>query len=350
MESIDIVSLIKKLWARKKTFFIVWAVTFGLSLLWILPQPRYYRCNVSLAPEAYGDNVGGVSSLASNFGLNLGGQGTDAIYPQLYPELMQSPEFVVGLFSIRVKTYKDSIDTDYATYLRRYQKKNWLTEPFKKASKAITSLIVRPKNEVVSKDHKIDPFNLTMSEFKMMGRISKKISCSVDQRTDVISISVKDQDRLVCALVADSVRQHLQDFIIMYRTKKARIDVQHYQTLADSCKREYDMSVRKYSNFCDSNRGLILQSKLSERDELENDMQMKYNAYSAMQNQLEAMKVKVQEKTPAFTTLKSATVPLEPAGPRRMIFTAFMLILSTLITSGIILKGEMRKMFVFFKE
>ena len=184
----------------------------------------------------------------------------------------------------------------------------------------------------------------------MMGRISKKISCSVDQRTDVISISVKDQDRLVCALVADSVRQHLQDFIIMYRTKKARIDVQHYQTLADSCKREYDMSVRKYSNFCDSNRGLILQSKLSERDELENDMQMKYNAYSAMQNQLEAMKVKVQEKTPAFTTLKSATVPLEPAGPRRMIFTAFMLILSTLITSGIILKGEMRKMFVFFKE
>ena len=124
MESIDIVSLIKKLWARKKTFFIVWAVTFGLSLLWILPQPRYYRCNVSLAPEAYGDNVGGISSLASNFGLNLGGQGTDAIYPQLYPELMQSPEFVVGLFSIRVKTYKDSIDTDYATYLRRYQKKN----------------------------------------------------------------------------------------------------------------------------------------------------------------------------------------------------------------------------------
>ncbi len=350
MESIDIVSLIKKLWARKKTFFIVWAVTFGLSLLWILPQPRYYRCNVSLAPEAYGDNVGGISSLASNFGLNLGGQGTDAIYPQLYPELMQSPEFVVGLFSIRVKTYKDSIDTDYATYLRRYQKKNWLTEPFKKASRAITSLIVRPKNEVVSKDHKIDPFNLTMSEFKTMGRISKKISCSVDQRTDVISISVKDQDRLVCALVADSVRQHLQDFIIMYRTKKARIDVLHYQTLADSCKREYDMSVRKYSNFCDSNRGLILQSKLSERDELENDMQMKYNAYSAMQNQLEAMKVKVQEKNPAFTTLKSATVPLEPAGPRRMIFTAFMLILSTLITSGIILKGEMRKMFVFFKE
>ena len=89
----------------------------------------------------------------------------------------------------------------------------------------------------------------------------------------------------------------------MYRTKKARIDVQHYQTLADSCKREYDMSVRKYSNFCDSNRGLILQSKLSERDELENDMQMKYNAYSAMQNQLEAMKVKLQDMQQKLQTI-----------------------------------------------
>ncbi len=350
MESLDIISLIRKLWTRKKTFLIVWASTFGLSLLWVLPQPRYYRCNVSLAPEAYGDNVEGISSLASNFGINIGGQGADAIYPQLYPELMQSSEFVVGLFSIRIKTYEGNIDTDYATYLRRYQKKNWLTEPFSKASKAITSLIEHRKKEVISKDHKINPFNLTMSEYRMMNRISKKISCSVDQKTDVITISVKDQDRLVCALVADSVRQHLQDFITTYRTKKARLDVLHYQSLSDSCKREYDMSVQKYSNFCDSNRDLILQSKLSERDELENDMQMKYNAYSAMQNQLEAMKVKVQEKTPAFTTLKSATVPLEPAGPRRMTFTALMLILSTLITSGIILKSEMRKMLVFFKE
>ena len=52
-----------------------------------------------------------------------------------------------------------------------------------------------------------------------------------------------------------------------------------------------------------------------------------------MCTQLEAMKAKLQERTPAFTTLKSATVPIKPAGPKRMIFVAGMLILGTIVTS-----------------
>lgn len=288
--------------------------------------------------------------MASNFGINLGGQGTDAIYPQLYPELFKSPDFIVGLFSIKIRTENDSIEKDYPTYLRKFQKKNWLTEPFKKGMRVLGTLFLPQKKNNVSPNHQTDPFCLTESEYEMMERIGSIISCSVDQKSDVITISVKDQDRLVCALVADSVRQHLQDFIIAYRTKKAKIDVSHYQALVDSYKQEYDESVIKYSRFCDANRNIILQTTISERDNLENDMQMKYNAYSAMQNQLEAAKVKLQEKTPAFTTLQSATVPQRPAGPKRLIFIALMLILSTIITAGVILKSEMRELLVFYKQ
>lgn len=93
-----------------------------------------------------------------------------------------------------------------------------------------------------------------------------------------------------------------------------------------------------------------MQSFLSERDQLENEMQMKYNTYSAMQTQLEAMKVKLQEKTPAFTTLQSATVPQKPAGPKRMLFIVMMLILATMVTSCVVLKNEMHKLLIFYKK
>lgn len=351
MESIDIISIFKKLWAKKKTFFIVWTIVFILSVLWVIPQPRYYNCSVSLAPETIGDNIGGISSIASSFGLNLGSQGSDAIHPLLYPELVESPDFLVELFPIQIKTIDDSIHCDYATYLRKYQKKNWLKAPFLYAMKSITDLFsTKEADTTKAKEKTINAFNLSKQNYDLMKRVEGKIICAVDQRTEVITITVQDQDRLVCALMADSVRQHLQDFIIQYRTKKAKIDVLHYQDLADKAKKEYDKTVNRYSSFCDANQDVNLQSILSKRDQLENDMQMKYNTYSAMQNQLEAMKVKLQEKTPAFTILQSATVPQKPAGPKRMLFVVMMLILATMVTSCVVLKSEMHKLLIFYKK
>lgn len=350
MESIDIISISKKILAKKKLFFIVWVIVFAISTLWIMPQPRYYNCSVSLAPETTGDNMGGITSIASSFGLNLGGSGNDAIHPMLYPELIESPEFLIKLFPIEIKTIDNSINCDYATYLRKHQKSNWLTAPFLYAIKSITKYFSTKKIISPSNEKTINAFNLSEPDYNLMKKIEGNITCAVDQRTEVITISVKDQDRLVCALIADSVRQHLQDFIIQYRTKKAKIDVQHYQKLADKAKKEYDKTVIEYSAFCDANQDVNLQSILSKRDQLENNMQMKYNTYSAMQNQLEAMKVKLQEKTPAFTTLQSATVPQKPAGPKRMLFVVMMLILATMITSCYVLKSEMSKLLVFYKN
>lgn len=62
-------------------------------------------------------------------------------------------------------------------------------------------------------------------------------------------------------------------------------------------------------------------------------MQLKFNAYSAICTQLEAMRAKLQEKTPAFTTLQSASVPVKPAGPKRMFFVIGMTFLTFIVTA-----------------
>ena len=103
--------------------------------------------------------------------------------------------------------------------------------------------------------------------------------------------------------------------------------------LAKEAKKEYDKSVSIYSSFCDSNQDVELQSYISKRDELENEMQLKFNTYSAMRTQLEAMKAKLQEKTPAYTTLQSASVPIKPAGPKRVIFVFGICFIAMIITA-----------------
>ena len=49
--------------------------------------------------------------------------------------------------------------------------------------------------------------------------------------------------------------------------------------------------------------------------------------------QYQMAKAKVQERTPAFTLLKGAAVPIKPAGPKRMLFVAGMCLLAIILLS-----------------
>ncbi|MBO7067096.1 MAG: chain-length determining protein [Bacteroidaceae bacterium] len=320
--------------SKKKSFTKILAITFVLSCLIIFPQPRYYNCEVKLAPE-YGSSTtttGGLGSLAASFGVDLSSmQSSDAIYPLLYPELFESPEFLVPLFNIKVNTLDGKVSTNYHDYLKKHQKKNPLVAPFVKvfdfAKKFFESEDVSNK---VNTGSSINPFHMNKKDFGLMSKITDKVKCMVDKKNNVVSIVVKDQDALVCATLADSIKNHLQNFIINYRTSKARQDVAYYQGLRDSALIEYDDAIVKYSRYCDQHQNVILQSVISERDQLENDMALKLTKYQTVSSQLENAKAKVQEQTPAFTVIKSSTVPVKPAGPKRMIFVACMLILAAL--------------------
>jgi uncharacterized protein involved in exopolysaccharide biosynthesis len=85
-------------------------------------------------------------------------------------------------------------------------------------------------------------------------------------------------------------------------------------------KDEYEKACAAYAKYVDSHRDIILQAYISERDQLENNMQLKLNTYNAMLTQAQNAKAKIQENTPAFTVLENAVVPVKPSGPKRMLF------------------------------
>ena len=345
--SIDFGKIFKDLLKHKKLYYKVLPIAFILAAIYAISLPNYYSCTVKLSPELSGGSgsKSGLASLASSFGVNLGsalGNSTEALFPTLYPDLMNSVDFKTSLFEIPVTIEgdEDKGEADrtmsYYDYLKEEQKLPWWSAGMKAVFEWLISLIKDEEPEPEG----IDPFRLTKEQTDIVEAIDKKVVCDVDKKTMVITINVTDQDPLICATMADSVKTRLQKFITDYRTSKARVDLEYNQKLYGEAKAKYEQARNRYAAYADSHRNVSSQSAQTKESDLQNEMQMQQQIYQQVVAQLQQAEMKVQEETPAFTTLQSATVPVKKTGPKRAQMCLIFLFLAFLGTTAWILHKE----------
>ena len=293
----------KKLYLKTLGIAFVLAIIIGFSI------PKTYNCKILLAPETGGgSSMGGLSSLASTFGVNLGGgsQGGDAIKPTIYPDLMKSVDFKTSLLPIKVKRKDDKKAMTYYDYLKYEWRVPWWEDWF-----GLRAPVLKP-------DTIVNTFELTGEQARIAGLAIKYVKCEIDKKTGLITIDVTMQDPYVAAQLADSVRNRLQDFLTGYRTQKARYDLEYAQKLNRQAKKDYERARALYAEFMDANQDMVLLTAQQKRNDLENEMQLQYNNFTATSAQVLAAKALVQKETPSFTTIQSATVPLSPEGPKKL--------------------------------
>lgn len=332
---ISCLSYIKK---DKKNIGLYCIIGAIVGLIVAFSTPKIYKAGIMLAPETSNGNGLGtsLSSMASLVGLNkniLGGD--DAIFPEIYPDLMSSTDFIVSLFPICVKTNDERVNATYYEYIKKWQKIAWWNYP----AAWLKGLIKKIKKSNIQKnnDRQVNPFRLTKDQFEVAKAISNNIECTVDKKTSVISIEVTDQDPLIAATIADSVKTRLQVFITQYRTSKARNDLEYMEKLFNETKEDYIKAQQKYASFSDANQELVLQAYRLKEEELENDMQLRYNIYTQVAEQLQLAKSKVQETTPAFTVLQSATVPIKHSNRPKIVVLVTYIMLSFFIRICVVL-------------
>jgi uncharacterized protein involved in exopolysaccharide biosynthesis len=311
-----IVPLLLKKW---KLFACCIAGAIVFSLVFVFTIPRYYTCKVMLAPEATNNN--GLNSLMSSFGFGEMETTDDAISPRLYPDLMTSNDFVVSMFSVEITTMDGELTTTYYDYLLHHNDKSWYMSLMGKLLK-----VFKTKSPEVSvkemQGRTFSPaFLLNDDQHDVAGAIVDKIQCDYDKKTGVISVTVKDQDPLVCALIADTVSNKLQNFILDYRTKKARNDLEYTQRIYAQTKADYEESNERYVAAVDANWDIVNETAKARLEALSNDKTLKYQTFSTITQKLEAAKAKLQEATPVITVLQGSSVPQKPAGPKRVFIT-----------------------------
>ena len=122
--NINVVEVIRLL-IRDRKKICIYACTAGvIGVLLAFGTPKIYKSTVMLAPEESGSSFSGsISSLAAMVGMNMKiGQTGDALYPEIYPDLMGSTKFLVGLFPIKVTTQKTQETYTYQDYIQKHQK------------------------------------------------------------------------------------------------------------------------------------------------------------------------------------------------------------------------------------
>lgn len=314
---IDWMGILHKIIDIRKTLYKAAGIGVVLGIIIALSIPKQYTVTVTLSPEMGGDKAsGGLASPISSF---LGGGATsnsnDALNVTLAPDIVASTPFVLELFNTRVQTLDGELDTTLEAYLDE-QKQPWWG--YIKAAPGLAIGIIKSLfTEETDTTATLNPFQLTEKEATKVEGLRKAITADVDKKTAMTTITVTLQDPKVTAIVADSVVTKLQQYIIDYRIKKAKEDCAYLEELYKERQQEYYEAQSKYAHYFDSNRNIAFQSVRAEQERLQNDMNLAYQVYSQVAQQLQVARAKIQEEKPVFAVVEPASIPLQPSGTSR---------------------------------
>ena len=341
---IDLIGILRKIIGIRKTIYKAAGIGLVVGIIVAISIPKQYTVGVTLSPEMGGSKGGGLSGLAASFlgsGVSMN-EGTDALNASLSADIVSSTPFLLELSTMKIPALEGETMT-LNVYLDEESSPWWsyvIGLPGMVIG-GVKSLFTEEESESVPSDKaNLGTIELSKKESEKIEALKKKILASVDKKTSMTTVSVTLQNPKVAAVVADSVVRILQEYIIDYRTTKAKEDCLYLERLFKERQQEYYDAQKKYADYMDSHDNIILQSVRAEQERLQNDMSLAYQVYSQVANQLQVARAKVQEEKPVFAVVEPAVIPLYPSGTSRKIYVLAFIFLSVCIVISWKLFGE----------
>ncbi len=336
-QEIDLLELAHKLWQSRRKLLIWTLGGLIVGAIVAFSIPKEYSVSVKLAPESLDGKQGGFSGgLAFMRGICGGESGADAVYPQLYPDVVSSTPFTASLFDIRIAD-KDKKQYTVKQYVKEELRSPWWSVIMSLPFKALGALTSSGKE---ADEKKLDAFNLTQEQNSIKEALNQRIGASVDTKTQVITLTVTMQDPVVAAVLADTVTSRLKEYITDYRTNKAREDLEYAIKLNDEARDNYFVAQQRYADYQDRNQGLVRHSAQTTQARLQNEAQLAFSLYNQTAQQLQKAEAEVQAQRPVFTTVEPATVPQKASKPSKMMILIGFAFLAFVAQSAWILYGK----------
>ena len=331
---IDLKEIVRKIISFRRTIYKAVGIGGIIGLIIAFSVPKQYTVRVTLSPEMGSSKGAGLSGLAASFLGNgvTASDGTDALNASLSADIVSSTPFLLELSTMKIPTLKDEPMT-LNTYLDEE------SSPWWNYVIGFPGMIIGGVKSLFIEENKSFAFNklnrgtieLSNKEFQKIEALKNMITASVDKKTSITSVTVTLQNPKVAAIVADSVVKKLQEYIIGYRTFKAKEDCAYLEKLFKERQQEYYAAQKTYANYIDSHDDIILQSVRAEQERLQNDMTLAYQVYSQVANQLQVARAKVQEEKPVFAIVEPAVVPLKSSGTSKKVYVLVFMFLSVCI-------------------
>lgn len=343
-KEIDWLELFRRIRASKGLILKTCGIGATIGIIIASGTPKTYTASTLVAHEGTRSrSFSGISALADmtdDMNSSVTAE-RDALYPSLYPAIVNSTPFLLPLFDIKVHKQKDSTTMTLVQYLKEHQKTPWwsaiTSAPSSLMGWCMSLFKEKQKIDKLEKQTESVPLRLTREEAGIAGAIASCISIEIDKKKRTITIDVTMQDPQVAATLADTVQARLKVYMTEYRTSKARNILKYSQKLSKETQTEYYAAQDKYTRYADANQSLALLTSRAELSRLRSEMNLAYSTYNQMEIQVQAAKARVDKVTPVYTVIQPVTVPLSPSKPRIVLILAGCILLSAAGSIGWIL-------------
>ena len=340
-DTTDIVSVIYLIWGKRIRLIRLVIVAFFLGLIVAFGTTKEYKSKTKLLPEI-SDNENGTSNLLKQFGslssiagINLSGLGgSDAISPEVYPQIVHNTPFMIHL----METGQDipSIDTTVSVYVYLTElKKTSVTEFLYKYTFGLPGKILKHFSEKnPGKFYTVDgnkPVRLSVTESKTLEKLKERVLVDVDDRSGIITITTEFPDPYLAANIAQETVDYLTTYIKDYRLQKIRQTLEFTNQQTERARMEFAAAQKKLADFRDENKNIVSARIKSEEERLQSEYNLAFNVYNGLSQQLEQVKINVQQETPVFKVLEPVQIPVEKSSPRRLFILVFSLFFGTVV-------------------
>lgn len=341
---IDIVELLRLLWNKRKLIIRNCVIGGVLAIIIAFSIPQKYTSTVVLAPEfSSGTKISeGLSSLASMAGIDLSAmsKSQDALYPELYPQIVSSTPFLCDLMSLELETKDGELRTNMYRYLNKHQKLPWWNYIVAVPVGIVRRIAGLEEGDTIMPTDGTD-MNMTHRQFLTIKSLGKKIDVNVDKGNFVVTINVTMQDAKISAYVANVVAEKLQQSIGEYRSAKARKDMQYVGNLYADAQQKYFSAQKEYADFVQQHQRIIDMQYQIEQDRLDNEKELAFNVYMQMAQNYEIAKARVQEETPVCVVVQPSIIPIKASSPKKIMIGLLFVFLAFFGTSSwIIVKNR----------
>lgn len=289
----------------KRKYWVVAAVLIG-SVLGLtasfLYKPRY-NGSLTFVLQSEDELGGGMSGLASQFGLSLGSASGTFSGDNIY-ELLASRLLVEKALLASVST-KEGTNSLLNVFIKTYKlDKKWKDDDEQKVRDL--SFPVGQSRETFSRE-----------QDSVIGVIYEKyilkqmVAYKVDKKLSVGRVDIETKSELFSKYFVEKLMEETANYYVNTKTKVSRKNCQILELQADSIKKEYDKVVSASAFLSDQNLNAIRQSASVELVKKQTDMQLLASAYIEMKKNIELMKMTINKQTPLVEIIDRPIMPLD---------------------------------------
>jgi LPS O-antigen subunit length determinant protein (WzzB/FepE family) len=326
----ELVSNIRKwvlyLFRKWKFFIIIGLLGAVIGFLYAFFTKPQYTAYLTFALEEKGGGISAYASVASQFGIDLGGgKEGGAFSGDNILELLKTKFLIEKTLLTEV-----SIDDKTDLLLNRYIRFNGLDEKWQK----------REETKQLKFDTKTKEEHYTRQQDSVLIAIINELKknsieiSKIDKKLNIVSVSFISKDEQFAKYFIEQLVKNASEFYIDTKTKKSRANVSLLEHRLDSVKTALSENMYGYAFSQDRNQNIVKAQSRVSANEQQLNIQLLTALYGELVKNLELSKLNLMREEPLVQVIDTPVFPLKKDKPGKAVSMIVFSIIACSVAAG----------------